>query len=86
MRPRQVYKFDHFVIGLEQTDVFLDGDARVVANTLLESGQTIKERALTGIGIANNRYARIDALRYGYLIGGNADFSGTSHQPLQAQL
>ena len=86
MRARQVDKFDDFVIGLEQADVFLDRDARVVANTLLEPGQTIEERALAGIGIADNRYARVDALRYGYLTGGNADFSGTSHQPLQAQL
>ena len=86
MGARQVDEFDDLVVGFQQTDVFLDGDARVVANTLLEPGQAIEERALTGIGIAENRYARIDALRYGYLIGGNADFSGTSHQPLQAQL
>lgn len=86
MRAGQVYKFDNFVVGLEQTAMFLDGHAWVVADALLQAGQAIEERALARIRIADNRYVRIDALRYGYLIGGNANFSGTSHQPLQARL
>ena len=86
MRTWQVDEFDGFVFRLEQTDVALDRNARVVANVLLEPGQAIEQRAFARIGISNNRYARINALCYGYLIGGDADFFGTSHQLLQAQL
>lgn len=74
MRARQIDKFDDFVVGFEKTDVFLDRYAGVVANALFESGQAIEKRALARIGIADNRYARLNALRYGYLIGGNTYF------------
>ena len=45
MRTGQVDEFDSFVFRLEQTDVALDGNARVVANVLLEPGQAIEQRA-----------------------------------------
>jgi len=86
MRTRQVDEFHGFVFRLEQADVALDRNARVIANMLLEPGKAIEQCAFARIGITDNRDARVNALRYGYLIGGDANFFGTSHQPLQAQL
>ena len=73
-------------LSFQDSDVALDGDARVIANALFETGQAIEQCALAGIGITDNRDARVDALRYGYLIDGNTSFGGLSHQPLRVQL
>lgn len=85
MRARQVDEFGGRGICSEIADVTFDGDARVVADALLETRQPVKERALAAIGGADNRDTRIDALRYGYLVWTYADFGLFSHQPLRVQ-
>ena len=85
MRARQIDEFDRRALSLESSDMPLDGHARVIADALLEPGQAIEQCTFARIRIANNRDARVGALRYGYFIDGNAGFGGLSHQPLQVQ-
>ena len=42
MGARKIDKLDCLVIDLEETDVPLNGHARVIADALLETGQTIE--------------------------------------------
>ena len=42
MRAGQIDKFYRRVIDLEESNVSLDGNARVIANALLETRQTVE--------------------------------------------
>ena len=85
MRTWQIDEFYRLVIDLEDADVALNRNARVIADALFQTRQTVKQCALAGIRIANDRDAGVGALGNGDLIGGKADFRALSHQPLQAQ-
>ena len=85
MCARQVNQFGGRLVEFEDADVAFDGNAGVVANPLLQTGQPIKQRTLAGIGGPNNRYAGVWTSAKGYLIGRYAYFFGLSHQPLQAK-
>jgi hypothetical protein len=74
MRPGKIDKLRRRICGFQETDMTLDSYAWIVANALFESGETIKKRALAGIGITDYHDARIRAFGYGYLIGRDADF------------
>ena len=66
VRARQVDEFDGLaVIRLQRADVFLDRDARIVADALPQARQAIKECAFARIGTTDNRDAggRLAGLR-----------------------
>ena len=45
------------VVNFQDADMLLDGNARIVADLLLETGQAIEQRTLAGVRIAHNRDA-----------------------------
>jgi hypothetical protein len=51
-----------------------DGDTGVVSDSLFQTRQTVKQRALARIWITNDRDAGVFAPGYGYFIGGNTYF------------
>ncbi len=82
MRARQVDQLQNYVVDLEFADMTFDRDTRIVANTLIQTGKSIKEGALAGIGAADNCDAGIKLPAYGYLVNRNSDCF-VSHQRLR---
>ena len=74
MRAWQVNEFEGDIVGLQQANVPLDRNARVVADTLAQTRQSIEECALTGIRTADNRNAGARRPVYGNVFYGYASF------------
>ena len=62
---RQVDEFYRLVVRLQRANVFLDRDARVIADALPQAGKAIKECAFAGIGTTDNRDAGGRSPAYG---------------------
>ena len=62
------------------TNVFFDRCARIVCGALAQAGQTVEERAFSGIGVADNRDAGGWPPAHGYLINWNTAYARASHR------
>ncbi len=80
VRARKVDELDGLVVRLQRSGVPLDRDARVIADALPQTSQTIEQSAFTGIRTADNRNAGDRAPAYGYVRYANSGFGGLSHQ------
>jgi len=69
MRTRKVNQLDRHVIDFHGADVSFYRNAGIIADTLLQPGEAIEQRALAGIRITNDRDA-------GIYVSGNVDLIG----------
>ena len=83
VRTRKVDQLERFLADPERTDMPLDRNARVITDSLTQSGQSIEQGALAGIGITDDRNTCVGSTACGNLVGGNAYFGGLSHRGLQ---
>ena len=47
------------MLGISGADLFFDGDAGIIPDLLLQTSECIEQRALTAIGISDERVNRV---------------------------
>ena len=85
VRAGKVNELDATIIELGDADVPLNGYAWVVTNALVQSRQSIEQRALTAIRISDHRDAGIGLPTNRDLVDRDPGFRGASHRLRQLQ-
>ena len=76
----QIDQLDSTIVRFERADVPLDRYARIIADTLSESSESIEQRTLARIGPADHRNADIGLPLYGDCLKRYSGFGRLSHR------